>query len=256
MNRWFRMYEEILDDPKVQKLSPELFKMWVNILALASRHNGILPSLGDCAFAFRVTEESVSIAFHELEKNDLLKRKNGSFQPKGWDKRQYKSDTSTDRVKRFRQRSRNTQETPSEAETDTELTPLPPAGGFDEFWNSYPNKIDEGAARKAFAKATAKAPLSEILEGVRRYIAAKPASVNWKKPAGWLDAERWRDNPATPTPGKPPSTASPAASVCTYAEMVAKREKANPPPPITGAGIKPAALSVDLIRIPVEGSIS
>ena len=42
MQRWFRMYEEILDDPKVQKLPDDLFKAWVNVLALSSRNGGKL----------------------------------------------------------------------------------------------------------------------------------------------------------------------------------------------------------------------
>jgi len=34
MSQWFRMYAEVLDDPKVQRLSGDEFKAWVNILCL------------------------------------------------------------------------------------------------------------------------------------------------------------------------------------------------------------------------------
>jgi hypothetical protein len=40
--------------------------------------------------------------------------------PHNWDKRQYKSDVSTERVKRFRNGKRNVSETPPETEADTE----------------------------------------------------------------------------------------------------------------------------------------
>ncbi len=118
--RWFRVYEEILDDPKVQKLEPSLFKMWVNVLALASRNDGVLPPMEDCVFAFRETEDTVSLAFIALEMAGLLKRKNGRISPNGWEKRQYKTETSTERVKRFREKMKRATETPSESETESE----------------------------------------------------------------------------------------------------------------------------------------
>ncbi|NIX78220.1 hypothetical protein [Microvirga terricola] len=30
MSRWFRFYDAVLDDLKIQKLSPHIFKAWVN----------------------------------------------------------------------------------------------------------------------------------------------------------------------------------------------------------------------------------
>lgn len=122
MSRWFRMYDEILDDPKVQKLSPDLFRLWVNTLALCSRSGGKLPSIADIAFALRETEESVSSAFHTLAGLGMLVTDGETFQPKNWKKRQYKSDSSTARVREHRKRSRNGDETPPDTETDTENT--------------------------------------------------------------------------------------------------------------------------------------
>lgn len=128
MSRWFRMYEEILDDPKVQRLEGDLYKFWVNILALTSRNNGILPDAEDCAFALRLSLDDTLAALIALEAVGLLKRKNKRLYPNGWEKRQYKSDSSTLRVKRFRKRCSNGDETPSETdtETDTESDKSPP----------------------------------------------------------------------------------------------------------------------------------
>jgi hypothetical protein len=128
MSRWFRMYDELLDDPKVQRLAPEDFKGWVNLLCLASRNNGKLPKAEDIAFALRETAESVSSLFHRLESVGLVVSRNGTYSPYKWAERQYKSDTSTDRVKRFRERCRNADETAPEAETelDTDIPPIAP----------------------------------------------------------------------------------------------------------------------------------
>ena len=66
MSRWFRFYEGALDDPKVQRLPPPVFKGWVNLLCLASRDKGRLPSLSDIAFALRVTEHEADTLIQAL----------------------------------------------------------------------------------------------------------------------------------------------------------------------------------------------
>src|SRR6516164_5544563 len=54
--KWFRFYTEAMHDPKVQRLSPELFKFWVNLLCLASEREdrGTLPSEDEISFILRV----------------------------------------------------------------------------------------------------------------------------------------------------------------------------------------------------------
>lgn len=140
MTRWFRMYDEILDDPKVQKLPPEDFKAWVNLLCLASKNDGKLPSTTDIAFALRVTEDAVTTLLDRLLSAGLIDVRSGGANgshhaPHGWQKRQYKSDTSVERVKRYRERHRNATETADETppepepETETEQSPQTPADG-------------------------------------------------------------------------------------------------------------------------------
>lgn len=72
------------------------------------------------------------------------------------------------------------------------------AASFDEFWNSWPNKVGKPAARKAWPRALAAAGSVDVINaGVRRYIAAKPPDRNWLNPATFLNQERWNDEPAT-----------------------------------------------------------
>jgi uncharacterized protein YdaU (DUF1376 family) len=77
------------------------------------------------------------------------------------------------------------------------------APGFDQFWEVYPNKVGEPAARKAFSKAIARATAAEIIRGAREY-AAKTDDRQWCNPAKWLSEDRWKDQPAKP-PDKPPA---------------------------------------------------
>lgn len=118
---WFRFYTEALDDPKVQRLPPHLFKTWVNLLCLASQNNGDLPSLDDIAFRLRLSAQDAEQQISELVLAGLIDITPHGRTPHNWSKRQYVSDNSTDRVRKHRQKKA---ETPCNvSETASETTP-------------------------------------------------------------------------------------------------------------------------------------
>lgn len=136
MARWFRFYAEALNDPKVQRLDGETFKFWVNMLCIASENDGRLPDITDMAFALRMDEHACLTVVERLLNGGLIDRLSGGpngwhHAPHGWSKRQYKSDGSTERVKRYRERSKGVSETPSETEADTETEKNNKAYAFD-----------------------------------------------------------------------------------------------------------------------------
>lgn len=104
---WWRAYDEALDDPKIQRLDGETFKTWFNILCLAKRNDGYLPSVSDIAFALRLPEKIATQRVETLRKAGLLDGEDGTLRPHNWDGRQFQSDSSTARVKQFRDRQRN-----------------------------------------------------------------------------------------------------------------------------------------------------
>jgi DNA-binding transcriptional MocR family regulator len=114
MSRWFRFYTESLNDPKVQLLPAPLFKAWVNILCAASRYNGQLPSNSELAMVLARRSDHVQRDVNELIKRGLIDEINGHLEPHNWFVRQYKSDSSTPRVKRFRKRHSYVSETADE----------------------------------------------------------------------------------------------------------------------------------------------
>lgn len=136
-SQWFRFYNDVLNDPKVQQLPPDLFKHWVNLLCIASKHDGVLPDLCDVTFALRCDETTVTTVLERLHNGGLIDRVNGGgngwrYAPHGWDKRQFKSDTSKERTQRYRDRRRDVTVTPPEQiQNRTEDTTLrsvsPPA---------------------------------------------------------------------------------------------------------------------------------
>jgi hypothetical protein len=125
MSRWWRAYDEAIDDPKLQQLCPKLFKAWFNICCITSQNGGKLPSLSSVAFKLRVKPEKARAILEELKAAGLIDDDmDGDLAPHNWSERQYQSDVSTDRVKRFRKRTRNVSSavsaTPTDTETETE----------------------------------------------------------------------------------------------------------------------------------------
>lgn len=105
MARWFRFYDEALDNPKVQNLPPALFKAWVNILCIASKRNGRLGSLEDIAFALRMTVKQAESAVTALKAARLIDGTGAVIEPHDWHAMQYSSDSSAERMRRHRQRN-------------------------------------------------------------------------------------------------------------------------------------------------------
>ena len=86
---------------------------------------------------------------------------------------------------------------PDPTHTNKEKTPATVPDGFDEFWSAYPKKVDKGAARRAWGKATSKASVSEIVSGAERYRDDSTRSDKYtKSPATWLNAESWGNESA------------------------------------------------------------
>lgn len=139
MSRWFRVYDEILDDPKVQRLHPALFKVLVNLWCVASRNEGRLPSAADMSFSLRMTEDETFRAVSKLAEAGFIDTDpaTGEQRPHAWDKRQFRSDVSTDRVRSHRKRQK------------TEENPDPPnkgkgeSGNDDETFHATPPETEQ-----------------------------------------------------------------------------------------------------------------
>jgi hypothetical protein len=108
---WFRCYDELIDDPKIQRLSGDLRGHLFNIWCLASANEGILPPISDLAFRLRLSLEEATHVVNSLRTNSLLEvDANGTLRPHNWDGRQFKSDhsdpTHAERKRRQRERER------------------------------------------------------------------------------------------------------------------------------------------------------
>ncbi len=201
MNSWFRFYDDVLNDPKVQQLEPDDFKFWINILCLASKNNGQLPCLASVSFAFRMPLGEVEVRMKFMASSGLVDSKRGLMTPHNWNKRQYKSDSSTARVKQFRKRFSNVSETATEtppeqiqsrADTDTEQkgkeplaisSPVVPkySALFSDFWSNSTMRGSKVQAYKVW-KTIERGSIDEIKAGM----------------AAWQQSEQWQDESKQP----------------------------------------------------------
>jgi hypothetical protein len=210
--KWFRFYDDALNDPKVQKLPGDVFKTWVNLLCVASKNNGVIPSdMESLTFIMRMPESKITSHIQVIKGAGLLDE-GETLSPHNWQGRQYESDSSTARVQRFRQKQRNVSADVAETvgnekgnaleQNRTEQSNASDVSRFDEFWQSYPKRADRRHAERAYRSALKRASHGEILQGLKGY-AFSPDPKFIPLAATWLNGDRWRDErpPDKPSDG-------------------------------------------------------
>jgi len=120
--KWFRMYVEIIDDPKMKQVSDRSFRVFNYLLALAAEadEDGVIPmSRADIIWRLRISEKDLDTAVKQLSFLDIIE---DSYPLKflNWGKRQYKSDDVNVRVKRYRNKNVTLHETAPDTDTDTD----------------------------------------------------------------------------------------------------------------------------------------
>lgn len=104
MSRWFRLYDDLVGDPKVQRLPPVTFKHLINLWCIASKSGGILPDFDQIAYMLRVTRCKVDVIIDQLAEAGLIDKTEVGLTPHNWPSRQYQSDSSAERVRRHREK--------------------------------------------------------------------------------------------------------------------------------------------------------
>lgn len=124
---WLRLYDEVVDDPKVQSLPGPVFKTWINLLCIANQGSprGTLPSEKVLCWRLRLRQKTLVDQLYLLKTVGLCVEAAGTLHIHNWENRQFSSDSSRDRVRAHRQRqqavTRNGLATPPEqnrSETD------------------------------------------------------------------------------------------------------------------------------------------
>jgi N-terminal phage replisome organiser (Phage_rep_org_N) len=100
--KWFRLYHDMIDDPKIAMMSESEQLLWVRILCLASMSEArgvIMLSDDEIAFRLRISIESWKTAKDKFRCKGLVDPvATDMLRISGWDDRQFESDSSTARV--------------------------------------------------------------------------------------------------------------------------------------------------------------
>lgn len=225
--RWFRLYTDILDDPKcnVSNMPDETFRTFIMLMAYASeleKDGKIFPE-NDPAWRLRISQSDLEKHLSTLLLLEIIELKKGIISFKNWDKRQFASDNSTERVKRFRNGQRNVSvtadETPPETESETEsesetegVKHLTPSEQFDLFWKQYPRKEKKKNALEAWSKLKLN---NEQFFQVSAALAKQKMSDQWTRDGGkyiphpttWINGRRWEDEGIQKDYAETPSSA-------------------------------------------------
>lgn len=97
-----------MSDSKVQTLDAEMFRAWVNLLCMASANKprGYLPPMKQVAYILHVREDEARRVVAELMEAGLVDSIEGQLRPHNWDVRQGRVDLSTERSRRYRQKTK------------------------------------------------------------------------------------------------------------------------------------------------------
>lgn len=177
-NPWFRMYAEFATDAKVQSMSEAMQRRLTMLLCL--RCSDVLATLQDDELqcAMRISDEELA------ETKALFMRKgfiDGDWNLLNWDKRQFNSDSSTERSRKHREAkkaanaaiatSRNVAATPPDTETDTDKEPNGSVGSADRL-----PRCDTQSVVDMYHEILPELPSVRLMNDQRR----KAASSLWK----------------------------------------------------------------------------
>jgi hypothetical protein len=119
--RWFRFYADAMRHPKVAALPDPLFRLWVDLLCVAAENEGHIPPAEALKHMLKRRLDHLLRGLKDLISAGLIDPLEDGYEPHDWKKRQYKSDVSTSRVRKFRKKG-NVSETPPDTETETDNT--------------------------------------------------------------------------------------------------------------------------------------
>jgi len=121
---WVRFYIDILDDPKMAKLSDSSYRIFTYLLLLiqeSGQNGSVTLSENEIAWRLRLPLSHIKKAIFDLKEQKIISNDNNCLQFLNWNKRQYKSDDVSVRVKRYREKSETLHVTaPEQSRADTE----------------------------------------------------------------------------------------------------------------------------------------
>ena len=122
---WIKLYHEIIDDPKMGKLTDRLFRRTIQLFLIAGDFGdeGILPAVDDMAWRLRMSAEELETDLADLASTGIVHNSSDRWMVTKFTDRQAAS-TGTERWRQWRDRQRkeNYYQTPHQREPNETLS--------------------------------------------------------------------------------------------------------------------------------------
>jgi DNA-binding transcriptional regulator YhcF (GntR family) len=177
---WIKLYDEILDDPKMGRLSDGAYRLCINVFLLANRsdeRDGRLPDFEDMAWALRISQDDLQKYWQELERAEIVCMVDGMPMVTKFAERQTTPVPVAERVRAHRGRKK-------QEETENNADETASAGDSnDDVTQRYQNKKeDKDKDHSLSANADAPADSREEIDVYVDDLLAKWGELFPKKP--------------------------------------------------------------------------
>lgn len=195
---WIRLYTDLTSNPKVQRLTPPVFKFWVNCLCLYGK-NGVLPEFRDISWALKMREDQVSDHILKLTELGLFDELEDGVTPHDWDELQFESDTSKERQKAYRERKLNRH---GDGGVTSRVTPQEQRRADTEQSKRRADDCDvtslvESLYARHPANGCGRSEIRDQLSGILKKIPPSKKAETLRliddNHAAWCETERWRN---------------------------------------------------------------
>ena len=192
-NPWFRMYSEFAFDHKMQMMTEAEQRRFVMLLCLRCSNGDVTLQDTQIAFQLRISYDDWMVTKDVFIEHGIVDKDNNVL---NWDKRQFLSDSSRERVARFRERHRNAsgnmsnvtvtaQDTDTDTETDKKTKRAP---RFDAVQHLVSLGVFEQVA-KDYCQQRKKKPTMTAINGI--YKQAQKAGISLNKALEICCARGW-----------------------------------------------------------------
>jgi len=220
-NSWFRLYHEFATDPKVQMMSEADQRRLVMLMCIRCCNGDETFHDEEVAFQLRVTMDEWQASKDVFIRKGFINHDNKIL---NWDKRQFTSDSSTERVRKHREKLKqdcNVSVTPPDTDTDTDtdkdLSASEDACGyfyltkkkrklsgkrlkaFNKFWEIFGYKKDKASAADAWMDipTLTESLCKKINDAASIECSNRPSQISKGKTPiyaqGWITGRRWED---------------------------------------------------------------
>lgn len=169
-NAWFRMYSEFATDPKVQMMSETLQRRFIMLLCMRCGNDLVTLQDDEVAFQLRISNEEWTETKATFVAKGFIDNKLNLL---NWEKRQFKSDSSKDRVAKHRAKVKG------DANNDVTLQE-----GQSNALEQNRTDTDKEAKASSSTAALPDCPHSELID----LFAAKLPTLPQPKPEMWSGA--------------------------------------------------------------------